>query len=227
MCDHRGVHLTPRFDERPHLEARLDDRIALSDGDEVPPGTRVLVDGRPTDARLDTLGLEGVVIPWSGVWPQVREALAAHPHLRVHNLHHNASLVAEHAVALALAASRQVLVGGRTLRQGDWRVHRARHTRETERLRMEHLATTLNAWVRGHEVPHPVDLERGYSREPTCDETRAFPPPGRSDLGPAARPAPRGVPPEPEGGRRASHHGRRMQSANAMTSQVEVSPTVL
>lgn len=40
--------------------------------------------------------------------------------------------------------------------------HRAGHTAESERLRMEHLATLLNAAARDEPLPNLVDLEAGY-----------------------------------------------------------------
>jgi len=40
--------------------------------------------------------------------------------------------------------------------------HRAGHAGPTERLRMEHLAASLNAAARGDTIPHRVDLDAGY-----------------------------------------------------------------
>ena len=40
--------------------------------------------------------------------------------------------------------------------------HRAGSTQETERLRLIHLAESLNAAARGEPIPNPVDLEAGY-----------------------------------------------------------------
>jgi hypothetical protein len=58
------------------------------------------------------------------------------PHIALHNLHHNALPVAEHAIA--------------------------GHTEETERLRMEYLFELLNATARGEPMPSRVDLQAGY-----------------------------------------------------------------
>jgi phosphoglycerate dehydrogenase-like enzyme len=40
--------------------------------------------------------------------------------------------------------------------------HRAGHSRETDRLRMEHLAELLNTAARGEDIPNKVDLDAGY-----------------------------------------------------------------
>lgn len=114
------VHSTHAFEREDRLRADLVPEITLSLGGEAPANTRVLVDGRPTEARLDLPGLEGVIIPWSGVWPAVRDRLRDRPHLRVHNLHHNAAIVAEHAIGLLLAASRRLIPMHRRFSEGDW-----------------------------------------------------------------------------------------------------------
>ena len=82
----------------------------------------VLVDGQPSPEQLAGLPvLETVVIPWAGLSDKAREALLPYPELRVHNLHHNAAPVAEHALALLLAAARSIVPADRALRAGDWR----------------------------------------------------------------------------------------------------------
>jgi phosphoglycerate dehydrogenase-like enzyme len=50
-----------------------------------------------------------------------RELVAEFPHIAVHNLHHNALPVAEHAIALLLAASKFLMPMDRALREDDWR----------------------------------------------------------------------------------------------------------
>lgn len=80
-----------------------------------------LIEGRPTAAQLDCdSDLRGVVIPWSGLPPGTRDLLLERTHLRVHNLHHNATAVAEMAVALLLAAIRRLPAADAALRRGDW-----------------------------------------------------------------------------------------------------------
>lgn len=65
--------------------------------------------------------VRAVLIPWAGV-PEKTLALARlHPQVSLHNLHHNAPQVAELAVALLFAATKEVLRYDRGLRAGDWR----------------------------------------------------------------------------------------------------------
>ena len=86
------------------------------------PGLNVLVNGRPAHEALAAVVPGGaLVIPYSGLPARTRDQLADRPDLRVYNLHHNAELVAEHAVALLLAASRRLVPIDRAFRAGDWR----------------------------------------------------------------------------------------------------------
>lgn len=110
-----------RFEEE--LRERLDPAVELWSGPDapVPPKHRVLVAGRPSDAELATSPqLEAVVIPWAGVPPSTREAVAARQGLSLHVLHHNAAPTAELAVTLLLAAAKRVVPLDRKLRAGDW-----------------------------------------------------------------------------------------------------------
>ncbi len=79
----------------------------------------VLIDGRPSDL-LDGASLRHVIFPWAGLPPTLRDALLERPHLSVHNAHHNAPFVAQHALALLLAAAHGLLPADRALRRGDW-----------------------------------------------------------------------------------------------------------
>ncbi len=90
-------------------------------GAERPERADWLVHGRPTLEQLDRgRELRGIVIPWSGLPVETRELLLERPHLRVHNLHHNATAVAEMAIALLLAAIRRLPAADAALRRGDW-----------------------------------------------------------------------------------------------------------
>ena len=95
--------------------------VKLSVGSELADGVEVLVAGRPDPALLDGPSLHTLVIPWSGLPPRTRTALRERPHLRCFNLHHNAGVVAEMAVALVLAAAKLLVPMDRALRRGDWR----------------------------------------------------------------------------------------------------------
>jgi phosphoglycerate dehydrogenase-like enzyme len=71
------------------------------------------VDGRPS--------LHTLIIPWSGLPKATRKLMLEYPQIAVHNLHHNATAVAEAALTLMLCVAKRVLPHDRQLRQGDWR----------------------------------------------------------------------------------------------------------
>ena len=111
----------------PVIIAELQDQllpgITVSVGEDAAAALdyQVLVAGRPERALLENNPhLHTVIIPWVGVSPEVRDLLAEFPQLAVHNLHHNATPVAELAMALLLAASKVVIPYDRTFRQHDW-----------------------------------------------------------------------------------------------------------
>ncbi|KAJ8612258.1 hypothetical protein CTAYLR_002902 [Chrysophaeum taylorii] len=101
--------------------------------EEVPRETAVLVCGEVKafgDAkklgRLEALG--GVIVPYAGIHPKIREALSRSNERRrgakpivVVNSHHNAPSTAEMAIALALAAAKRLAEGDQQLRANDWR----------------------------------------------------------------------------------------------------------
>jgi phosphoglycerate dehydrogenase-like enzyme len=88
---------------------------ALAQRDEID----VLVDGRAS-ALLDGAALSRVIVPFAGLPAGLREALLERPHLRVHNAHYNAPFVAQHALALLLAAAHHLVPIDAALRRGDW-----------------------------------------------------------------------------------------------------------
>ena len=113
------VHvIDPPNDEGLTILGRVDPRIRLTTGAEVPYSTQVLVSGWPKEEQLPA-GLEALVIPFAGLPPRTRERAIARG-LRVYNQHHNAPLVAELAVALLMAVAKGVVPLDRALRRGDW-----------------------------------------------------------------------------------------------------------
>lgn len=99
----------------------LDPAIRLTSGPAVAAEAEILVGGYPTQEQIEASpALRAVIIPWSGVPEATMRLLAAHPHIAVHNLHHNAPAVAEMALALLFAAAKCVLPADRLLRQHDW-----------------------------------------------------------------------------------------------------------
>ncbi len=102
------------------LAARLGDNVVLTDGPEVPTDTQILISGRPTREHLSSPALETLIIPWVGVPTKTGKLLADFPNIAVHNLHHNAPIVAEFTMALLLAAAKFIVPLDRGLRAGDW-----------------------------------------------------------------------------------------------------------
>ena len=90
-------------------------------GDPVPAPIDVLVQAVPSEADLEALVPGGAfVLPFAGLPAATRRRLRERPDVAVYNLHHNAPLVAEHAVALLLAASRRLVPLDAAMRRGDW-----------------------------------------------------------------------------------------------------------
>lgn len=79
----------------------------------------VLVDARPTEL-LDGADLAHVIFPFAGLPPALGEAVRERPHLTLHNAHYNAPFVAQHALALLLAAAHRIAPHDAALRRGDW-----------------------------------------------------------------------------------------------------------
>ena len=105
------------------LQAQLAANIRLVTADEILPdgGCHILVQGRPkrefVEANPD---LHTIIVPWTGIPPQTRSLLLDYPQIALHNIHHNTVPVAEMAIALLLAAAKQVVYCDQALRQGDW-----------------------------------------------------------------------------------------------------------
>lgn len=105
------------------LQSRLDAGIVLTFGVNLPvqAETQILVAGRPERAHLESSpALERLIIPFAGLPPATRALLLDFPHIKVHNLHHNAALTAEMALALLLAAAKFIIPYDRALRAHDW-----------------------------------------------------------------------------------------------------------
>jgi phosphoglycerate dehydrogenase-like enzyme len=110
----------PEPPEREVLREAAGPEVNLCFGD-APRDCVTLVEGVPSAERIDGFpALTTVIIPWAGVPTRTRDLLRARPHLRLHNLHHNAAAAAEMAIALFLAAAKTVVPRDRELRAGDW-----------------------------------------------------------------------------------------------------------
>jgi phosphoglycerate dehydrogenase-like enzyme len=88
----------------------------------VPAAYHILVAGRPQrDELTASPNLQALIVPWAGIPESTRQLMYGFPAVAVHNLHHNALPVAEHALALLLAAAKFLVPMDRALRRADWR----------------------------------------------------------------------------------------------------------
>jgi len=122
-----SVHqLNPALDDAmlSQFRAKLHADIYLTAGPDVPSPAEyhILIGGRPHRAQITASpNLRAVIVPWAGIAESTRELMLEFPHIPVYNLHHNALPVAEHAIALLLAAAKFVAPMDRALRAHDWR----------------------------------------------------------------------------------------------------------
>ncbi|MCO6451715.1 MAG: hypothetical protein J5I90_13100 [Caldilineales bacterium] len=119
------VHISypPPAEQMARLQADLDPVITLTTGEEVqnPADVDVLVDGRPSrDDLIASPILRTLIIPFAGVPPETAELMTEFPQVVVHNLHHNDASTAETAMALLLAAARQIVPIDQAFRRHDW-----------------------------------------------------------------------------------------------------------
>ncbi|MDF1545971.1 MAG: NAD(P)-dependent oxidoreductase [bacterium] len=104
---------------RPLLDREIELQLATTIDESV--DSEVLVCGTPSEELIDRLpALKTVIVPWAGIPKKTLALLRTRPKLALHNLHYNAVIVAETAVTLMLAASRQLLRLDSNLRKGDW-----------------------------------------------------------------------------------------------------------
>ena len=102
---------------------QLEPGIEIITGTEIPEPAEyhVLIAGRPTQAQLEASpNLQRMIIPWAGLPEATCELMQDHPHIRVHNLHHNAVTTAETALMLLFTAAKKILPIERAFRQHDW-----------------------------------------------------------------------------------------------------------
>lgn len=105
------------------LRSQLHPDVDLTVGSAVPAPAEldILIAGRPQREQITASpNLRALIIPWAGLPEPTRLLMLEFPHIAVHNLHHNALPVAEHALALLLAAAKFVVPMDRSLRTGDW-----------------------------------------------------------------------------------------------------------
>jgi phosphoglycerate dehydrogenase-like enzyme len=109
------------------LRARLPPGIAVAGIERSTGGSSglcsdfdVLVGGYPRPEDLAGPSLNAVVVPYSGLAPESRALLLDYPRVAVHRLDYNSVPTAEMAIALLLAAQKNIVAADRGLREGDW-----------------------------------------------------------------------------------------------------------
>ncbi len=121
-------NLSPEF-ELP-LREQLEPSIKLTTGESLPenPDHHILIAGVPEEQQLDASpNLTTLIIPWAGLPVCTREYMLKRPHISVHNLHYNASMVAESAATHMLTAAKRYIPADRNLRRGDWTIRYQPH----------------------------------------------------------------------------------------------------
>lgn len=117
------AHLTyPPHDELlAHFHGELEDGITITVGEVVSETADILVAGRPTEEQLvASLGLRTLIVPFAGIPDSTHELMSRYPQISVHNLHHNAEVVAEAALMLLLAAAKFTVPFDQSMRRHDW-----------------------------------------------------------------------------------------------------------
>jgi phosphoglycerate dehydrogenase-like enzyme len=120
-----NVHLLNEYNLHiiDYLKEKLEPGIRLTTGSKIPPtgDIHILIAGRPDREMLEAnQDLQALIIPWTGLPLETRELAGEFPQIAIHNLHHNATPVAEMAVTLLLATAKKVLPFDAALRQGNW-----------------------------------------------------------------------------------------------------------
>jgi phosphoglycerate dehydrogenase-like enzyme len=162
---HLTVHLQQALrsqEAMADLRRRLDASIHLTTGPElpVPPTYHILVAGRPHRHELaGSPNLQALIVPWAGIPESTAQLMREFPAVAVHNLHHNALPVAEHALALLLAAAKCLVPMDQALRRHDWR---PRYEPNPSLLLEGKTALVLGYGAIGHRV---ANLCRGLGME--------------------------------------------------------------
>ena len=105
------------------LKERLDDRIQLRHGREVPEQAdyEILIGAFPSREFLDASpNLRALIIPYAGPPAKTQEIIADYPDLAVHNTPYNSIATAETGLALMLGSAKFIAKADSKLRRGDW-----------------------------------------------------------------------------------------------------------
>lgn len=105
------------------MRPMLDENILLCMGDALRDchDFDILINGNPTYEDLAASSrLRHVIMPWAGVSPALKTLMAQFPQVTLHNSHHNAVTTAEMAIALLMAAARQISSVDQKMHRLDW-----------------------------------------------------------------------------------------------------------
>ena len=121
-----NVHMlhAPEDTHLKFLRQQLNDTINLTLGKEtIPDDVHILIGGRPSREQLmDKPNLHTLFIPFAGLPKETATLMRDFPHIAVHNLHHNAPMTAEMALALLFGTAKHLIPVDQSLRQNDWTV---------------------------------------------------------------------------------------------------------
>jgi phosphoglycerate dehydrogenase-like enzyme len=96
-------------------------RAEVGFGQDIHPDTTILVEGQLTPEHMAQCpGVRHVVIPFAGLQPKTRDVLLGRPAVTAHNLHHNAAMTAEMALALIFACARRIVPLHNGFKHDDW-----------------------------------------------------------------------------------------------------------
>lgn len=166
-----------------YFEDNLQDNVHVTYSKEPPENANydILIKGRPTQEDIDTSdNLKAVIVPFAGIPDVTSTLIAQHPHIALHNLHHNAIPTAEMALGLLLSVARGIIPAHNRFVNHDWS---ARHQPNASFLLSgktalilgygtigEHLGTVLKAMgmkVIGTRRRYPDETQGIYPAEIT------------------------------------------------------------
>ncbi|MFH1700867.1 MAG: NAD(P)-dependent oxidoreductase [Candidatus Zixiibacteriota bacterium] len=117
------VHLLQDFDDGwiKEFSTCLDSSITITTDPDVSSTANILISGSPEAKHLEASKiLTTLVIPWAGLPKATRVLMKDYPHIAIYNIHHNAAVVAEHAVAMMMASARNLIPTDKIFRTNDW-----------------------------------------------------------------------------------------------------------
>ena len=122
-----SLHVHMLYEPEPiyckHLINILQKNVRITFGSE-PKATdySILIGGRPSQKILaNNPNLRSLIIPFAGIPKETSSVLLNFPHIELHNIHHNATITAEMAMALMLAAAKKIIPIDQQFRNHDWR----------------------------------------------------------------------------------------------------------